>query len=65
MNSARRRGFGRDAVCLFENYAGRDLHRNCGRIFRGVFALRARLRETLILWKTSFSESFPSRSAVI
>jgi K+-transporting ATPase KdpF subunit len=37
----------RGRAVYWQNYAGRDLHRNCGRIFRGVYALRARLRETL------------------
>ena len=37
----------RGGVVYCKNYVGRDLHRNCGRIFRGVYALRARLRETL------------------
>jgi hypothetical protein len=57
----------RGGVAYCKNYAGRDLHRHGGLVFCGIRALRDRLRKTLIqlLWKTSFSESFPSRFAAI
>ena len=54
-------------TAFVENYAGHHLHRNRRRVFRRVRALCDWLRKTLtkLLWKTSFSESFPSRFACI